>query len=797
MLKQFGEDLLRSIQHLDAQGIAHRDIKPENIGVRTGKAKKRKELCLFDFSLAGASPDNISVGTPPYLDPFLCERKVKRWDTNAELFAASMTLHEMATGVLPKWGDGSVPSLTKGEVKIVGELFPAGLRERFSKFFQQALRRDYQERFDNPAEMLTAWSGLFETIDEPTRKTTTSSTAHSEEGAAFVLPEKITEKTQLVLLGLSTRLSNALDRLKVDTVGDLLRYHLRKIYRLPGVGNKTRRELADLCKQLRKSLPSVETTDASTTHSTDGQLLPFVETVDAVARQVSDHKQGGKLTEEQKIVQAFLEWNVPREAPVALWPSQTDLAPSLDVSRQRVWQAITAARKRWTKYPSITAIREDILQLLRSMGGIATHQEISNAVLATRGSMFDEPDCSRMAATAVRAALETEKGISEPRFDDYRSGPHVFLAVHPDLKGYVLRLGQQADKLADENPLPGPARVLEALQNVTRPALPPEIPTPGDNRLVQLAVMASSHAACTTRLEIYPRGLAAERALALAQGALVCPTGTALTAEEIRKAVASRYTEAQPLPDRPDLDRLLEGLSSDLRWNDSAIGGKGGYKPTYRESPTFETSRPLATRLSTQFTIQPGVEVTPEIADARSLEEKLRYAAREGAFLVLSVEPQWLGRARLELARRFSVSVCDLDAVFLKALHAEADQKRARWDVVLKADSAEPNSSDWRNLQRLVESALPQVESSLRSSDQTKLAVNPGLLARYDRLNLFAQMASDIGRTNGIHGLWILVPANDQSPLPLLGRKPIPITNAAQHARLTEAWLANKHRASV
>ena len=111
--------------------------------------------------------------------------------------------------------------------------------------------------------------------------------------------------------------------------------------------------------------------------------------------------------------------------------------------------------------------------------------------------------------------------------------------------------------------------------------------------------------------------------------------------------------------------------------------------------------------------------------------------------------------------------------------------ERARWDVVLKADAAQPNSTDWRNLQRLVESALPQVESSLRSREQTKLVVNPGLLARYDRLNLFAQLAQDVGRSQGIHGLWILVPANDQSPLPLLNRKPIPITNASQHARLT------------
>ena len=58
-------------------------------------------------------------------------------------------------------------------------------------------------------------------------------------------------------------------------------------------------------------------------------------------------------------------------------------------------------------------------------------------------------------------------------------------------------------------------------------------------------------------------------------------------------------------------------------------------------------------------------------------------------------------------------------------------------------------------------------------------------------------VAQDVGRTNGIRGLWVLIPANDQSPLPLLNNKPIPITNADQHARITEAWLANRHRAAT
>ena len=39
LLQQFGEDLLRTIEYLDKEGIAHRDIKPDNIGIRLPRAK--------------------------------------------------------------------------------------------------------------------------------------------------------------------------------------------------------------------------------------------------------------------------------------------------------------------------------------------------------------------------------------------------------------------------------------------------------------------------------------------------------------------------------------------------------------------------------------------------------------------------------------------------------------------------------------------------------------------------------------------------------------------------------------
>jgi hypothetical protein len=166
------------------------------------------------------------------------------------------------------------------------------------------------------------------------------------------------------------------------------------------------------------------------------------------------------------------------------------------------------------------------------------------------------------------------------------------------------------------------------------------------------------------------------------------------------------------------------------------------------------------------------------------------------AFLILSVEAAFIRTAPEEIQKRFPVSLCNLDAVFLKSLRDYAEQRGAKWDVILRADDADPQSPDWRKLQRLVDECLPDVEQALRSRDATRLLVNPGLLARYDRMDLLARVADEVGRIGGIHGLWMLVPANDQTPLPTLNQKAIPITNAAQHTRLTEAWVFNKHRAA-
>jgi len=801
-LQRFGDDLIRTIRDLDdAGGIAHRDIKPENMGLRL-LGKKQYQLCLFDFSLSRASPEEIKVGTPAYLDPFIAERKVKRWDISSECFSAAMTLHEMATRTLPAWGDGrSDPASVGGEVVILPERFDPDLRDGFARFFEKALRRDFRERFDNPEEMLKAWNQIFATLDE--RKATRTSHAETEDGdrdGEHELPDPLTPATQLVLLGLSTRLLNTLDRLNLVTVADLLGFPLRRIYKLPGVGDKTRRELGALVKLLRKRLPDAEPEPAGTVEEAAGEETDTPESfagVDAIARQVAVIGRGKGRSAEQRILQAFLGWKPSgKDGDPAKWPGQSELAAGLGVTRQRVGQVVASGRERWRRFPAITALRDTIHEMVRARGGIVTHEELVADVLAARGSALAEPERTRMASVATRAALETERGARQSRFLEYRSDGPVFVAMSRDLKNHAVALGEIAGRLAGEDPLPSPAGVIATLRAAPAPELPEGVPALSDHRLCQLAAAASETAALSSRMEIYPVGLRAGRALILAQNALF---GGTLTVEEIRSRVAARLPRAEPVPDRPELDKLIDALGLDLKWNPADADGRGAYEMPGSESPSLFTSEPLTSRMVTRTSPAPPAGVVPpEIAEARAIEEKLAFAAKNGAFLAISVPPGFETKARAELERRFAASLetCDLDALFLERMRAQAAGAGADWNIVLRADAAPQGSPDWKNLQMLVERCLPEISGALRSPDRTILATHPGLLARYDRMDVLAGLAADVGRSEGIHGLWVLLPANDLNPKPVLNHRAVPMTNHdGGHVRLNRTWLANKHRA--
>ena len=157
-----------------------------------------------------------------------------------------------------------------------------------------------------------------------------------------------------------------------------------------------------------------------------------------------------------------------------------------------------------------------------------------------------------------------------PRFQIRRVAGKVVVSCTPELATYAEELGQKADQLAASDPLLPPLRVFQELYEVSQPQLPHGCQPFGNERLLKLAAAMSRTAAVSSRQELYPRGMAAERALRLGIGAL---SGLGLgdgeggfTIEQIRDRLKSRYPEAEPLPNRPELDDLLRKVGFDVRW---------------------------------------------------------------------------------------------------------------------------------------------------------------------------------------------------------------------------------------
>jgi hypothetical protein len=345
-------------------------------------------------------------------------------------------------------------------------------------------------------------------------------------------------------------------------------------------------------------------------------------------------------------------------------------------------------------------------------------------------------------------------------------------------------LGAVADRMAREDPLPAPGRVEEELALIVPPdglVLPP-------GRSLRLAAAASTSAALSARAELYPRGMAPASALRLSLGSLAGPK--LLTEAAVRKRVRGRFPEAAPLPPRPELDRLLDEVGAERVWRDDLPDG-AGYVSKF--SSVSDGGTPTATQRHATMAAAPLA--TPEVLDARQLEEKIVHAARTGAFLALTVDPRKARTAEAELLRRFAPRErISLETLLLREMRAEALARKVNWPVVLAADAEPPEGRGFRNLIRLATKAAERVRTQLLVESRPALLVNPGLLARYDLMPMLTDLAQASGTKGGPPSLWLLVPQPDGG-MPRIDAAALPVISAANWARLTDPWLVNAHRA--
>jgi serine/threonine protein kinase len=458
MLARYGDDLLSAVAHLERRGVAHRDIKPDNIGIRS-LTKQRNQLVLFDFSLARAPLDNIRVGTAGYTDPFLVNRKPQRWDLAAERYSVGVTLYEMTLGegVLPQWGDGkSDPALTDDELVLDAEKFDPSVREGLVEFFLTALHRDPARRYDNAEEMQRAWRQVFDESEQRKIKT-----PGGEEVDLAVTLEQADLKTPIAALDLSTRARNALERAEVLTVRNLLEFPIASIHVMRGVGNQTRQEIIRFISELRERFPSTESTAEEIVGTPTLEILH--------QRVLGSHSP--KNETDWGLRCSLLGLSPKMTHPVTHWPSQTEVADASHVNPPRVYQTVAADRKRWGKDPLITTLRNELCEEVCRLGGIVTVAELIDLTILLRPASrtLDTARQQRLASAVARAAVETEGSLTEPRFQLRRIAGKTVVACSQELAAYADKLGQVADDLAANDPLPPPLRVFQELYEVAQP----------------------------------------------------------------------------------------------------------------------------------------------------------------------------------------------------------------------------------------------------------------------------------------------------------------------------------------
>jgi serine/threonine protein kinase len=783
LLQRFGEELISVVEYLEREGVPHRDIKPDNIGIRPG-AGKRLTLTLFDFSLAGVPATDLNAGTRVYMDPFL--RKRGMWDGYAERYSCALTLHEMAAGTLPEWGDGSAdPATLKSEIILDSERFDASIRQQALEFFSRALARDHRKRFDNAEQMLRAWRKVFENVSRPV----TAHTTHPPQGQLPFGEEPaapasgITPSTPLESLELDSRHLELIDRIghdELSTAGDLADLPRNRLYRHRGIALAVARELHQIADRLRHQFSGGVVRDEQPADTTVAKL-----SVDAAAALLVPKKG------DEAQLQALEGW-----LGLAAGTVSTPLAE----------EHLQSMAERMSRQPEITHLRDDVALVLAGLGGIATVGEIASALLARRGSV-QTGDTRHIEAVALARAVitveRTKQGsrwqvvqrdsnirplVQAPQAGDLvvatlaSSGASGLFPSSPEVRAsYAVVLGEAADRLAQLDPLPSAQQVADALARIQPPAGDTSL---SSERMIRLAAACARQAALSSRLEFYPIQLSPARAVKLATTSLLGLRQFDL--ETIRRRVFARYPEAAPLPGPTELEILLKDAGLDVKWD----GAKRAFVTQFSAGVISGTTQ--ITRLSTNS--RPRTATAPDIQAALQIDERIRHALASGKLLTLSVDPKGLPVAQRELAQRFGLKVIDFDEVVLTQLEAQAREWEVDWNVLLAADAAPAGSVDAQNFATVLGEVWPKVEAQLLTDDQPGLLVNLGLAARWQRMPLFARLADAC--MFGQRPPLVALIASPMTPdnRPVLDGQAVPVTiNTTDYGRIPRAWLENAH----
>ena len=385
-----GAQLYAALDHVHERGWLHCDVKAENIGVDASG----KTLRLFDLSLASRSRDDVRAGTEEWRDPGLAERGA--WDAAADLYAAALCLHFALTGALPARDRAGFHVVHAEDYDVDG-------REALHLYFSRALSPRLDRRPPEAAAARREWRALLGGAASAT--TAAGGEAVSLSHLAVVLPGH-----PVSALGLSARALGALERLGVETAGELL--PLLTSGRPPGVGPQTFAELSAVRAHLerrfagRPDLPGPAPFFADHVDDVElGALEPALPAPLRAALEAAGLSTTGRLAAAQRGQVAQLVRRAARDDRKAwtlerLHEAVRDLAGDRD--RTRVWVNALISRAPARSATQAQRVAEHLLGLLPLPGA----EDPALAPPAGGVALRELCDPLKMDLNALRAALQ-------------------------------------------------------------------------------------------------------------------------------------------------------------------------------------------------------------------------------------------------------------------------------------------------------------------------------------------------------------------------------------------------------
>jgi serine/threonine protein kinase len=821
LARRYGDDLLSAVQFLEEAGVTHRDIKPTNIGF-TSLSKKQSHLLLLDFSLSSADATTITAGTAEWRDPWLYLRGA--WDAEADRYAAAAVLYYALTAARPALPQGDA---TK-EIVVEAERFDAAVRDRLTAFFRRAFAKDSKARFSSAEAMRRAWVHAL------------SVEAEADDSASAIALDQVRPETPVDALPLSARARNALDRAGVSTVEELLLLPRNQLSVVRGVGTHVAREIVGLADQLRARfevetrpvlVPGfarprllLEEPDAGIDPSTVDRLVAagIKTTVDAalapaariekllgtpraevlrkrlVAIAAAEPTPGSlgdwsreligraSTNEANKRLRVLVGLDpLPDERPDTGLPAArtvSEVAGAFGIDAAQIHSSLQFLRtKRWAGHATAASLLEAISAALDAAPPATPFLDLATALAKVRTDGAPSEDDIRTAAAVVRVALELRP---DPPATWRRIGDTPWVARDPEVLDALAALAETADSLAITEPLPSSEVVRAKLAEVAEGT--PLATLPADQRLT-LAARASANAAASARLELYPRGMDATRALALSVAAL---SGPGLTPEVVKKRIAARYPEAAPLPDRPPLDTLL--APHGLFFVSDIVAGEYA-----RQGQHANTSLTVPIPARKPTALEPPRRRSPDAQRAAAFQDQLDRGVAAGRFRVVQVRADVASPAVDALAAALKTQAFSLDHALATAIRKRAEELGVEWANVESTDRAGPDGPDWPLLLELVRQAADGVvDDLLKRREQTLVLAWPGVLARYGLSGALRRIVDGAERGDA-PAILLVVPSHADGTAPSInGRLPVPAPLPSQRLVMPDAWLANAHKAA-